>query len=108
MGARELQVSNLGRQEADEQVEQVNSETVGDDEPAVDKVHADQVHDHQDAKSGPSGVQVHGRFVQVVLPLPAPHPRSEHGGDDNNNQHLESWARTRSGNALSSEIGSSI
>ncbi|KAJ8533331.1 hypothetical protein ON010_g13923 [Phytophthora cinnamomi] len=62
---------NLRRQEADEQVQQVDAQPVRHDVEGVQVEHAQQVERQQPQGHSPACVHVDGRLVQQVLPFPA-------------------------------------
>ncbi len=67
--------TDLGREEADEIVEEVDAEAVGDDEPAVEPEDAEGVDRHEPREDEPAEAPVHRRPVQDVLPFPADRDR---------------------------------
>jgi hypothetical protein len=69
---------HLGREKADEEVEDVDSETVRDDVEALDEVHADNVDGGHDEERDPALEHVRGRLVQHVL-VPLRHSETPSG-----------------------------
>lgn len=101
-----LKVSSyLGRQEADEVVEKVDPEAVGDNVPAIDREDPPPIEAHQDYEHKPAGVDVWCRPIHPILDRPGKRKdgrRNLKGGfgyDNGNNNsclHLPSFARNTS------------
>lgn len=61
---------DLRREEPNKEVEKINAETVGDDKPAVQEVHADEIKDKKADEDGPPSLQINSGLVEHVLVTP--------------------------------------
>jgi len=59
----------LRREEADEIIEEVDAQAVGDDKPAVNVKHAEGVETEHDDEEDPAEADVNGGAVKDVLPF---------------------------------------
>jgi hypothetical protein len=84
---------HLGREEADEEVEDIDSEAVRDDVEALDEVHADHVDGGHDEERDPALEHVRGRLVQHVL-VPLRHSETP-SGDSRGRRDLIAAGRSR-------------